>query len=796
MGKTLELFDVIGIWEPLKARLKLDLQLLKDMDYDDPIPESLRPRWINNLKTLNKARYLYCRRAIVPHDAVNPDDIELVVCSDAAMSMCGCAIYARFQLKNSRYSCQLLTARSKTTLGTIPRNELEGCALAAQTAFTVAKTFKEKITDVIFVSDSTISICWISNPESKLKQFVNARVKLIHRLVGYDRFYHIPGELNPADMLTRGDVECEDLGPNSRWHIGDAWMSAPFSEMPLKSYDDICSRLSESDREEIKKESHTINPAGHEFCQSLLEIEADTFLVSTSSSEGEICCDKDDPPQNCHCTHIACCCCLHPMSTGDMKDTRLPVFFDLSPRALHSMAGILTVQKKTATPPSPGQLDKCRDDRFLLDFVYHGFEKSFLCLAYVFRFIKQLRHRVHVKKKIVCDNCMICKADHKFKTSGLKKLSKNLYGRSESSEKPNTVFCSEMDLYLAWHFLCKKGSKEVYKAYEGNKKVLETYEEQDGVLFSGGRLSYITPIVDGNPEMPILHEIDYFQPVFLNTSSLTYALAMHIHWNICPHSGVERTMRALLQIIHVQKARKLVKYIRETCPRCRYLIKKHYTPATGNQAVFSFMKAPAFYATMMDIAGTFKAHDSVKMRVSKDAYFLVKVCLTTGAVLIGVLEDLSARSVILALTRFAARHGWPKYLLADNQSSFKMLENLTVMFQDLQGKLWKKQKLIMDFSTPLSHNEHGRVESKVKVLKEFLEKSSETGKRHSYLEWESIVLNISAAINSLPICHNQDDRQIDDMLGLITPNMFLLDRNNERSPAGLKQLFCNTIVCL
>ena len=97
---------------------------------------------------------------------------------------------------------------------------------------------------------------------------------------------------------------------------------------------------------------------------------------------------------------------------------------------------------------------------------------------------------------------------------------------------------------------------------------------------------------------------------------------------------------------------------------------------------------------MIDIAGTFKAHDSVKMRVSKDAYFLVKVCLTTGAVSIGVLEDLSARSVILALTRFAARHGWPKYLLADNQSSFKTLENMTVMFQDLQGKLWKKQRLI------------------------------------------------------------------------------------------------------
>jgi hypothetical protein len=186
---------------------------------------------------------------------------------------------------------------------------------------------------------------------------------------------------------------------------------------------------------------------------------------------------------------------------------------------------------------------------------------------------------------------------------------------------------------------------------------------------------------------------------------------------------------------------------------------------------------------MIDIAGNFKAHDSIRKRVTKTAYFLLQVCLTTGCTSIGVLEDLSVNSIILALSRSADRYGWSKYLILDNQSSFKALENAKVSFKDLSGKLWTEQKLILDFSTPYGHNEHGRIESKVKVLKNFLEKAGEIGIKHSYVEWETVGLRCASMINSLPITANQDDRaNTMGELGLITPNMFLLGRNNARSP--------------
>ena len=70
--------------------------------------------------------------------------------------------------------------------GTIPRNELEGCSLAAQTGFAVASTYGARVINVILACDNTISSCWIANKDAKLKHFVHTRVKLIHRLVVAD----------------------------------------------------------------------------------------------------------------------------------------------------------------------------------------------------------------------------------------------------------------------------------------------------------------------------------------------------------------------------------------------------------------------------------------------------------------------------------------------------------------------------------------------------------------------------------------------------------------------------------
>ena len=774
LGKTLEVYDLTGIWEPLKVRLKLDLQLLKDIDFEAEIPEDLRPRWIDNLKMIHNARHLKCRRAFIPMDAVNPDEMELLICSDAAKSMCGCSVYARFRLKDGSFSSQLVAGRSRSTHSTIPRNELEGCALAAQTAFTLAKVFGSRIKNVIFVSDSTISVCWISNPNNKLKQFVSTRVKLIHRLVGSDCFYHIAGINNPADLVTRGNVTCEDVTLDSRWQIGDPWMRTDIKDMPLKSYADLCGGLSDEDHSIIKKESYPTVPMVtgiDSFLFSSAEVEGDSaitelyhsLLVDDLGLDDAQCQEQQG---NCHCHESL-----------ELQNDQRPLILRYSSKLKRP------AQKKF----KPSTKVETQDSVYPVDFVKHGFKKAFHIMAIMHRFILKTRHKAHITREVDFDDaCRLCVTLKEFRTNGLEKVQpydstiKKVDEESTDNEMPLIKVCSPLDFHNAWHSICKLGTKEVKEQY--NDSQLSEYTERDGVLFGGGRLSYPEIRCNNVYENPLFENIDYFQPVFLCSSQITYSLCMYVHWDLSPHSGTDRTMAFVLQIIHVEKLKKVVKFIRETCLRCRYLLKKHYIPMTGNQATYSLMRAPPFFCSMIDIAGTYKSYDSVKRRVTKDAYFLIQCCLITGAVSIHVMEDLSTSSVVLALSRHSSRYGWAKYLILDNQSSFTTLRNMKISFKDLRGCLWEDQKVILDFSTPLAHNEHGRVESKVKALKEYLEKASETSKRHSYVEWETCGMNVASLINGLPICVNQDDRTSLGELSFITPNHFLIGRNNNRAP--------------
>ena len=188
---------------------------------------------------------------------------------------------------------------------------------------------------------------------------------------------------------------------------------------------------------------------------------------------------------------------------------------------------------------------------FLIDLIHHGFKKSFEVMAYVCRFVRKLKHKVHLSKGITESSCCkTCKTSTTFCSAGLEKVVSLKSEGNQPCLPGRPVFCSQIDFHLAWHYFCKVGTKEVYKEFKKTPKALDAYTLKDHVLFSGGRLSYAASPIPENAELPLFHEINYVQPVFLNRSTLTYSLAMYIHWEVCPHSGIERTMSTLLRIIN------------------------------------------------------------------------------------------------------------------------------------------------------------------------------------------------------------------------------------------------------
>ena len=103
---------------------------------------------------------------------------------------------------------------------------------------------------------------------------------------------------------------------------------------------------------------------------------------------------------------------------------------------------------------------------------------------------------------------------------------------------------------------------------------------------------------------------------------------------------------------------------------------------------------------------------------------------------------------------------------------------------------------MVDFATcPVGgHNYNGKVECRIKHVKESLEKTI-SNQRLSVLQWETISAEVSSAINDLPLALGNvlsDFENVD----LITHNLLKLGRNNEGSPVSPMKLVGNHLKAL
>ena len=85
------------------------------------------------------------------------------------------------------------------------------------------------------------------------------------------------------------------------------------------------------------------------------------------------------------------------------------------------------------------------------------------------------------------------------------------------------------------------------------------------------------------------------------------------------------------------------------------------------------------------------------------------------------------------------------------------------------------------------HHQHGKVERKVRQIKETMERSM-LGYRLTALTWQTVSDSVSNVINNLPISRGMSSMSgiMEDVgdLDLITPNRLRFGRNNDRAPVG------------
>jgi len=135
--------------------------------------------------------------------------------------------------------------------------------------------------------------------------------------------------------------------------------------------------------------------------------------------------------------------------------------------------------------------------------------------------------------------------------------------------------------------------------------------------------------------------------------------------------GLNYTLNHLREKYVVVHARETVKKVIKECAECR--IRFRGKPATQQMAPLPTMRLEAtmkpFTNCAVDFAGPYlTVQGRGKVRVKR--YMCLFLCLQTHCCHVEMAWSLDTDGFLNALTRMAARRGWPRDILSDNGTNF------------------------------------------------------------------------------------------------------------------------------
>ena len=279
-------------------------------------------------------------------------------------------------------------------------------------------------------------------------------------------------------------------------------------------------------------------------------------------------------------------------------------------------------------------------------------------------------------------------------------------------------------------------------------------------------------------------------PVVSADSEIFFAYTLHVHHKVRPHSGVELTLKEISKsMMVINNPRRIIQQIRKNCPKCRIIAKRTVELRMMHHPAARTHLAPPFYHCQIDTVFGFKGQPYKNARKNFKMYALVIVCILTGATNILAMEGLETQDVIQAIERHSSRHGVPAVMYVDNGTQLIALKHANFNLRDLKSQVLDSLGMRVIVSNAKSHEERGRVEAKVKILRNMLEKLSITSQTAlSGLQWETLFSKISSMVDDIPIAKCINSNLVDPGWDIITANRLKLGRNNNRSLEGYIEL--------
>ena len=151
------------------------------------------------------------------------------------------------------------------------------------------------------------------------------------------------------------------------------------------------------------------------------------------------------------------------------------------------------------------------------------------------------------------------------------------------------------------------------------------------------------------------------------------------HERLC-HAGVNSTVTVLCQLNWIPAIRQYVKKILRKYVTCNKLIGKPYKiPDPLPLPKLRVEQPNPFYVTGVDFTGALYIREKEDER---KVYICLFMCVTTRAMHLEVVLDLTVESFMLAFRKFTSRRSLPRTMLSDNASTYlTAAEEIKQLFQ-------------------------------------------------------------------------------------------------------------------
>ncbi|XP_051168417.1 uncharacterized protein LOC127286146 [Leptopilina boulardi] len=339
--------------------------------------------------------------------------------------------------------------------------------------------------------------------------------------------------------------------------------------------------------------------------------------------------------------------------------------------------------------------------------------------------------------------------------------------------------------FLACVYLSQNCSfeKELESLRKGNRPrqspllPLNPFIDQKGILRVGGRLT--------NSSLPY----DHRHPVILHGNSPLAELIIQWAHKTALHGGFQLTYSLTVKRAWIIRGRVRVKAHIRKCVTCARQRAQRSEQLMGNLPSERVTASYPFEKLGVDYTGPFpiKRTTGRGARTTK-GYVALFVCLSSKAVHLEVVGDLTTQSFLGALQRLIGRRGTPCEIWSDNATTFHgadaelrwMLRDANVDWNVVEDTL-ANRGIKWKFIPPSAPHFGGLWEANIKTAKSHLKKTIGT-RPLTYEELSTLVVEIEACMNSRPLLPITGDPEDIDAL---TPNHALLGRALYSFPEAL-----------